>query len=75
MRTFAPCAILGQWGLSRWETTPRLGEECGLRVQCDGDRTMGYRDANGVWRNLGNDMELKGLIEVLFPYKPWDLDF
>ena len=36
-------------------------------VQCEGYRTMAYRDAKGVWRNLGNGKELKGILRVEWP--------
>ena len=55
------------------EQLPQPGEP--VWVECEGCRTMGYRDAKGVWRSLGNDMELKGIIEVVLPYRPWDVDF
>ena len=47
-----------------------LGED--VWVHCDGYETIAYRDAKGVWRNLGNDRELKGITKVELPYGPWD---
>ena len=41
---------------------PPIGEA--VWVQCEGYRTMAYRDAKGVWRNLGNGKEIKGIVKV-----------
>jgi hypothetical protein len=30
---------------------------------------MAYRDVKGVWRSLGNDKEIKGIIKVIAPDK------
>ena len=44
---------------------PPLGQA--VWVQCEGYRTMAYRDAKGVWRNVGNGQEVKGIIKVVWP--------
>jgi len=36
-------------------------------VQCEGYRTMAYRDAKGVWRNVGNGKEVKRILKVDWP--------
>ena len=46
---------------------PPIGEV--VWVQCEGYRTMAYRDAKGVWRNLGNGKELKGILRVEWPHQ------
>ena len=44
---------------------PPVGEA--VWVQCGSYRTMAYRDAKGVWRNLGSDKEQKGIRKVEWP--------
>jgi hypothetical protein len=36
-------------------------------VQCEGYRTMAYRDAKGVWRNVGTGKEIKRILRVDWP--------
>jgi hypothetical protein len=36
-------------------------------VQCEGYRTMAYRDAKGLWWNVGNGQEVKGILTVVWP--------
>ena len=36
-------------------------------VQCEGYRTMAYRDKEGKWRNFYNDKEITGKVIVIGP--------
>jgi len=44
---------------------PPIGEK--VWVQCEGYRTMAYRDDQGVWRRLSNNKEVTGIIKVEWP--------
>jgi hypothetical protein len=44
---------------------PPIGEY--VWVQCQGYRTMAYRDKEGLWRRLSNDKEVTGIIKVEWP--------
>ena len=49
----------------RTEQLPPIGVK--VWVQCEGYRTMAYRDQEGVWRTLSNNKEMKGIIKVEWP--------
>ena len=44
---------------------PPPGEQ--VWVQCEGFRTLAYRDANGKWKTVAKGEELKGVVKVLKP--------
>lgn len=45
------------------ELLPQIGLP--VWVQCDGYRTMAFRDARGVWRTVAREQELKGMVKVI----------
>ncbi len=44
---------------------PPPGEQ--VCVQCEGFRTLAYRDAKGTWKTVAKGEELKGVVKVLKP--------
>ena len=45
--------------------SPPVGQP--VWVWCDGYRTMAILDAKGVWRNLADRKELKGVVKAIKP--------
>jgi len=47
------------------ESLPPPGEQ--VWVQCEGFRTLAYRDTKGKWKTVAKGEELKGAVKVLKP--------
>ena len=45
------------------EELPPVGQQ--VWVQCEGFRTLAYRDAHGKWKTVAKGEELSGLVKVL----------
>ena len=71
------------WGMDSEEKDP-LGVEGKVKlppvgvpvwVQCEGFRTKAFRDKAGVWRTLGREEVLKGVVKVIEETEGQDKNF
>ena len=53
---------LGEPGGQNEGALPPIGET--VWVQCEGFRTLAYRDDKGRWRTVADGRELKGVVKV-----------